>query len=949
LTQTAIPGPRKLILIDSGVYPYAEIELAGSVHLSGRNNAGKTSLLNTLQFLYIDDIKLMHFPNSNFQGKTKPFYFKAHGRSSILLEADTRWGIRTVGFHGLGAAAGCDWQRFGFDGPYAKADFIDPITAQPRPWPEVKARLALKNYVELSQAQLRSALRGGSGERSGFRLELVPGGGSYDTFIEVFRQLLTLRRSKAEDLKNLLISVVEPELSSGDERSRGTVALGAVVGEAYQKAHADTVRYDNIRKTEKSCLHLFADHDRFQALQQGLPGILGEVHREARARFTDRRDRALDATEAAEAAREAERVWEARRRALDQEIKGRDQELGRVNGRLEDARELRDQLDAQPRALQEARLADLREQATRVRLDLSAYQGAGDPSSALRARISKHRQERLTLMDTIARLLDINTPRAAWMDVLEEYPDEERDPLLRLINPAILSLPDGAQGVEVSAPMELGRTVSRVFAAAQGGVFQGAGVRIHLAALPAPALALEDPLVRARDIEGYETRVAHLDQELKRLEAMAENSRARENLLETLKTLDAEETALAQLLSRIGGWAEEAAKIPGLEARQGELEAEAARLRDAREEALTEHETSRTRARVEENRAAALQREAQDLQDRVLRDLEQRAQALDLDLDAEPAGRPAMADGDFTAARAQLDQAWDESIRLDQALARKMEEIELQLDGMIAGDREAKVEQLRDLIEGLPGQKAQLDADWQHIAVIARTSFTLLLRDFETLQARVARLNRSMGKFAVSNLSGAQLRLVENTARLSVLRRFTQDEGLFADLGQAAAAREQVGEWIRQGEVFRLFDLFKVELEVTKDGEVEIYASMDAESTGTAVTLKVILLAHLLRDLFRSRTEVRLLVFVDELDTLDDINQETIRECCRSLGFTLIMASPNPANANRLYFLRPEGKATYIYPEESLEVVFQDEPGMEDPVPEEAPEETDADLDQALP
>ena len=48
------------------------------------------------------------------------------------------------------------------------------------------------------------------------------------------------------------------------------------------------------------------------------------------------------------------------------------------------------------------------------------------------------------------------------------------------------------------------------------------------------------------------------------------------------------------------------------------------------------------------------------------------------------------------------------------------------------------------------------------------------------------------------------------------------------------------------------------------------------------------------------------------------------------LGFTLIMASPNPANANRLYFLRPEGKVTYIYPEESLEVVFRDEPALEE-------------------
>jgi len=44
----------------------------------------------------------------------------------------------------------------------------------------------------------------------------------------------------------------------------------------------------------------------------------------------------------------------------------------------------------------------------------------------------------------------------------------------------------------------------------------------------------------------------------------------------------------------------------------------------------------------------------------------------------------------------------------------------------------------------------------------------------------------------------------------------------------------------------------------------------------------------------------------------------------------MIMASPNPANARRLYFLRREGKLTYIYPEESLEVVFKDEAETEE-------------------
>ena len=621
--------------------------------------------------------------------------------------------------------------------------------------------------------------------------------------------------------------------------------------------------------------------------------------------------------------------WGLRRRGLDHAIKAHGLEAGRINGRLEDARAVLEQLNAEPRELQEARLADLRQESAQVRMDLSGFQGAGDGSAALRARVARHRQDRQNCLVAIERLqaLDGAGQRPAWMELLDEYPEEERSPLLRLLNPALLTLPDGPDGLEVSDPRALGRMLSLVSAASQGGAYQGCGVRINLEALPSPGLALDDPLVRAREIEDYQTQAGHHEREHKRLEALAEHSRLREKLQEQLAALETQESALSQTLSRISNWQAEAQKIPGLEAALAELDQAGLKLDEAREEALSEHEANQTRARIESNRASVLFKEMSELRAGVLADLELRALPLGLELssDGQDLGRPELSDGDFAQALGQLAEQWTESVRLDQSVGRRLEEVEIQLDGMIAGDRGTRVAQIRDLIEGLPDQKAQLDAAWQHIAVTAKTSFVNLLRDFDTLGARVARLNRAMAKFTVSNLSGIQLRLVENAARIQVLKRFTQEEGLFADLGLAEEAKQQVGEWIRQGEIFRLFDLFRVELEVNKDGEKEVYASLDAESTGTAITLKVVFLAHLLRDLYRSRTDVRLLIFVDEVDTLDDMNQETIRECARELGFILIMASPNPANARRLYFLRPEGKVTYIYPEESLEVVFQDE------------------------
>ena len=54
-------GPQKLILINAGRYDYAEVELGGTLQIVGPNNTGKTSLINTLQFLYLDDRRQMDF------------------------------------------------------------------------------------------------------------------------------------------------------------------------------------------------------------------------------------------------------------------------------------------------------------------------------------------------------------------------------------------------------------------------------------------------------------------------------------------------------------------------------------------------------------------------------------------------------------------------------------------------------------------------------------------------------------------------------------------------------------------------------------------------------------------------------------------------------------------------------------------------------------------------
>ncbi len=51
-------GVRRLVAINSGNVQYANLDLSEPVHLAAANNRGKTTLVNALQFLYVDEFRI---------------------------------------------------------------------------------------------------------------------------------------------------------------------------------------------------------------------------------------------------------------------------------------------------------------------------------------------------------------------------------------------------------------------------------------------------------------------------------------------------------------------------------------------------------------------------------------------------------------------------------------------------------------------------------------------------------------------------------------------------------------------------------------------------------------------------------------------------------------------------------------------------------------------------
>jgi len=131
-------GPTRLVLIRSGKYEFGEVELIRPLHLIGPNNVGKTSLISTLQFLYIDQQQKMHFARDLEQ--TRKYYFPDPD-SYILFECLSPTGYRVLGVHGLGPVKSYAFERFSYSGELKLDDFIGD-ERQVRPNNEIRSRLS---------------------------------------------------------------------------------------------------------------------------------------------------------------------------------------------------------------------------------------------------------------------------------------------------------------------------------------------------------------------------------------------------------------------------------------------------------------------------------------------------------------------------------------------------------------------------------------------------------------------------------------------------------------------------------------------------------------------------------------------------------------------------------------------------------------------------------------
>lgn len=881
------PGPKRIILIRAGRYDYAEVVLGQSLHLVGQNNAGKTSLIATLQMLYVAGFNEMSF--SRPWDESRRYYFRLD-TSTILFETVTSDGrFVTVGLRGKGQLGAYQVDRFAFDGGYRKEDFIDEGNCV-RPFDEVKKRLVVDRFFkELEPNEIRAALVGELNVRQ-LNMGIVPlrDVGRYSDFVYLFKNLLRLNDLSQKDIKETFLTVYRHGIRNAIE-----VDLYREYDDTYSALMVEKAKLANLRQVALIANRLKLEQEKRVRASRNLPAlyaaVVGAKSRQQKELLQGlgKDQERLQEVATAESAAEKER----------QRLEDENEAIIRTGMELE---QWFGQFDADAVALKDylPDIEDAKRQNLEKQIDvlIASLVTAGDPVD-VEARLWRAQQKLTTTTgqrDKHARLLGTQLQDRLGQEAMSD--------LGRIFHPELLRLPVEEGGITVSDEDALLSLLRRIHGKVSDGQLVLDGVSIPLDQVASrESVRVADLATLNGEIAELQRDVLKLDQDLKTAKNMAaaEVERA---------TLEGELLASRNLHACHIRHSEATKLSPGKRTNQSEQK-KAKAANDTARENLTNQRGVRERQKNTINSDI----NGKNTHLRQLDNLRPVPPNPKWPLGSVDPEWPE----DATELNALYGQTYAMFSQSETEVLRILNEAEMiHPDGFGGSNDEEKIDAVIEAVDSL----GELDKAYRdHLGNVIkgmRATFHRMFEALDSLRESAESFSRTIGNVSISNLRGLSVKIVENT-EVTRHYRSVADAGaadLFSDLSETEGAIDEIFKTIQRAPVLRLADWFGIQFVVkTADGVETMYNDLSKiESNGTTMSIKALVNIVLIQAMMRDRRPFILPFYIDEANQIDEANLREVVALANDKGFCPIFASTVPvAAAESIYIVRmtPDSRA----------------------------------------
>ena len=874
-------GPRKIILINAGRYDYAEVELSESLQIVGPNNTGKTTLINTLQFLYLDDLRTMDFGSYSLE-QSLAYYFPSQ-YSYALFECLGVMGIFTVGWRGQSKAAGGDPERFLYFAPYVSDDFFNE-KQQVREPREVNSRLSLKQFRKIKSAQEHRELLLPPVGPDGRGMGIVPmrHAERYRQFRESLKDLLSLSSITQDQMRDRLLTLadVRTDIPALDVRR--------LFGEDY----------DRIRRLRDGVTRFKKHEEQVRLLVQRFHELLG-LRDELVTRWTDLRlkRKAFEEAHNNRLAELGERIS-----AQDKVIEEIARDTAAHNTERDDTIGKKGALAAQltELATQSKAFADFDVELARVgeqnikREELRLTKCLSEAETETREKAQQKVDLYSDLVEQKKQTIE-NFDRLIVTSLRQHLSDDKLGRAFRILNFDLLETPVGTDGATVRDEHTLLALIREVAKRVRDGTYVDDAVEIVLQ----PTRRSMDEL---GDVSALREKLDDETATLRRWEAILKTVVERERVTKNLRKC---QTELAEIQRQIFGY-EQFIKGRANEARLKNQLKETEQVIRKLNETIEALEQKRTTAEDLRRNAKTSIVNEEDCFNQVMGRF---GRCVFPEFEAKGVQLPDIPE-DFDSAIALFLRQQDAEERLREKVTDSLKSVAALVGENFNGaDDSETVRNLSAELEALPDKVEALERDWNALIQGLRGTFAGILKELDAVRSVVTDLNRQFARVQVSNLQTIKLEVLESTDIVSWVKRLVdlQQPGLFDDDTRLDETLRNFRQKFESSPLISYAQLFSLQFTVVgEDGAPHHHHDFrQIESHGTTITIKVLFNLLVLRRYLREDQSV-VPFFLDEIQLLDLANRAAVLSTARKLGFLAITAAPEAiSEVDSLYFLQP--------------------------------------------
>jgi DNA repair exonuclease SbcCD ATPase subunit len=206
-------------------------------------------------------------------------------------------------------------------------------------------------------------------------------------------------------------------------------------------------------------------------------------------------------------------------------------------------------------------------------------------------------------------------------------------------------------------------------------------------------------------------------------------------------------------------------------------------------------------------------------------------------------------------------------------------------------------------------------------AKIGNTTFNFLqqFNDFKTFVTRS--YNKHLAEYPVSNIQSVKVLIDENSDLIKELEKISKlkfEDGFDFDnsIDESKKAFEKQLE-NNNGKAISIDKLFNIVIEITKvSGETEkINLAEQVQSNGTDIILKLYLFLNIIKDLVVQNDNNKVVIYIDELGSIGRKNLKNLLEFCEKYNFVPLFASIRNIEGIQKYYQIKEQKPKITFGE----------------------------------